>query len=96
LMHYYATGITPAMAYSKPGTGSAYAHAGRDAMGVISTAERPTKLRLPRRYLWDSSEMVERALAPVRSAGAVVRQDVEAGRLRERGLKPRSFRLKHE
>jgi hypothetical protein len=27
LFHYYATGITPSMAFSKPGTGSAYAYA---------------------------------------------------------------------
>lgn len=33
LFHYYATGITPAMANAKPGTGSAYAYAGRDSKG---------------------------------------------------------------
>jgi hypothetical protein len=33
LFHYYATGITPAMAFAKPGTGSAYAYATRDAKG---------------------------------------------------------------
>jgi hypothetical protein len=33
MFHYYAAGITPAMAYSKPGTGLAYAHAARDVKG---------------------------------------------------------------
>jgi hypothetical protein len=33
LFHYYATGITPAMAFAKPGTGSAYAYAARDSEG---------------------------------------------------------------
>ena len=33
LFHYYATGITPAMAVPKVGTGSVYAYAERDAKG---------------------------------------------------------------
>ena len=34
LFHYYATGITPAMAFAKPGSGSAaYAYSTRDAKG---------------------------------------------------------------
>ena len=49
LFHYYATGITPAMAFSKPGTGSAYAYATRDSMAAISTAARPTRSRCPHR-----------------------------------------------
>ena len=36
LFHYYATGITPAMAFSKPGTGSAYAYAARRLEGRLS------------------------------------------------------------
>jgi hypothetical protein len=55
LFHYYAAGITPAIAFSKPGTGSAYAYAARDSMATISTAARPTKLRYRRRYLRASS-----------------------------------------
>ena len=49
LFHYYATGITPAMANSKPGTGSAYAYATRDAMGRYLDGGRPTKSRCQRR-----------------------------------------------
>ena len=39
----YATGITPAMAFAKPGTGSAYAYAARDSMGRYLDGARPTK-----------------------------------------------------
>jgi hypothetical protein len=47
LMHYYATGITPAMAFSKPGTGSAYAYAGRDSMGRYLDGGKTYKITLP-------------------------------------------------
>src|SRR3984885_10742644 len=50
LFHYYATGITPAMAFAKPGTGSAYAYATRDRWAAISTGARPTSLLCPPRY----------------------------------------------
>ena len=36
LFLYYATGITPAMAPSKPGVGSAYAYTARDSQGALS------------------------------------------------------------
>jgi hypothetical protein len=45
--HYYATGITPAMAYSKPGTGSAYAFAGRDSKGKYLDGGKTYKITLP-------------------------------------------------
>ena len=47
LFHYYATGITPAMAYSKPGTGSAYAYAARDSMGRYLDGGKTYKITLP-------------------------------------------------
>jgi hypothetical protein len=47
LMHYYATGITPAMAFSKPGTGSAYAYAARDSMGRYLDGGKTYKITLP-------------------------------------------------
>jgi hypothetical protein len=47
LFHYYATGITPAMAYSKPGTGSAYAYSARDSMGRYLEGGRTYKITLP-------------------------------------------------
>ena len=47
LFHYYATGITPAMAYSKPGTGSAYAYAARDAKGDYLDGSKTYKITLP-------------------------------------------------
>jgi len=47
LFHYYATGITPAMAFSKPGTGSAYAYAGRDAKGEYLDGAKTYKITLP-------------------------------------------------
>ena len=48
LFHYYATGITPAMAFSKPGTGSAYAYAARDSMGhYLDGGKHPSKITLP-------------------------------------------------
>jgi hypothetical protein len=34
LFHYYATGITPAMAFAKPGSGSAYAYSGPPKRGL--------------------------------------------------------------
>lgn len=45
--HYYATGITPAMAFSKPGTGSAYAYAARDSMGRYLDGGKTYKITLP-------------------------------------------------
>jgi hypothetical protein len=47
LFHYYATGITPAMAFSKPGTGSAYAYAARDAKGQYLDGGKTYKITLP-------------------------------------------------
>jgi hypothetical protein len=47
LFHYYATGITPAMAFSKPGTGSAYAYATRDSMGRYLDGGKTYKITLP-------------------------------------------------
>jgi hypothetical protein len=45
--HYYATGITPAMAFAKPGTGSAYAFAGRDAKGEYLDGGKTYKVTMP-------------------------------------------------
>jgi hypothetical protein len=45
--HYYATGITPAMAFAKPGTGSAYAFAGRDVKGEYLDGGKTYKVTLP-------------------------------------------------
>ena len=47
LFHYYATGITPAMAASKPGTGSAYAVAARDSKSRYLDGGKTYKLTLP-------------------------------------------------
>jgi hypothetical protein len=47
LFFYYATGITPAMAESKPGTGSAYAITVRDATGTDLDGSRTYKVTLP-------------------------------------------------
>jgi hypothetical protein len=47
LFHYYATGITPAMAFSKPGSGSAYAYAGRDSKGRYLDGGKTYKITLP-------------------------------------------------
>jgi hypothetical protein len=45
--HYYATGITPTMAEAKPGTGSAYAYAARDAKGDYLDGGKTYKITLP-------------------------------------------------
>jgi hypothetical protein len=47
LFHYYATGVTPSMAFSKPGTGSAYAYATRDSMGRYLDGGKTYKITLP-------------------------------------------------
>jgi hypothetical protein len=47
MFHYYATGITPAMAFSKPGTGSAYALTGRDSKGEYLDGGKTYKITLP-------------------------------------------------
>src|SRR5262245_60498500 len=47
LFHYYATGITPAMAAAKPGSGSAYAVAVRDAEGNYLDGGKTYKITLP-------------------------------------------------
>ncbi|WP_455289376.1 DUF1214 domain-containing protein [Cupriavidus necator] len=47
LFHYYATGITPAMAAAKPGTGSAYAYVARDAQGQYFDGGKTYKVTLP-------------------------------------------------
>jgi hypothetical protein len=47
LFHYYATGITPAMAFAKPGTGSAYAYATRDSKGEYLDGGKTYKITLP-------------------------------------------------
>jgi hypothetical protein len=47
MFHYYATGITPAMAAAKPGTGSAYAGAFRDAKGRYLEGGKTYKITLP-------------------------------------------------
>jgi hypothetical protein len=44
---YYATGITPAMADAKPGTGSAYAGAFRDSKGRYLDGGKTYKVTLP-------------------------------------------------
>jgi hypothetical protein len=140
LFHYYATGITPAMAFSKPGTGSAYAYAARDSMARYLDGGKTYKITLPvpipvgqfwsfmvydgqtrskacwarqqpegyqekRRWLGDgvvrpqgpggtgiqlgadhTGQGMEFAPAALRASGAVVRQDLEAGRLRAGGV----------
>jgi hypothetical protein len=47
MFHYAATGITPAMAAAKPGTGSAYAFAVRDATGTYLDGGKTYKITLP-------------------------------------------------
>jgi len=47
MFFYYATGITPAMSNAKPGTGSAYAGAFRDAAGNYLDGGRTYKVTLP-------------------------------------------------
>ncbi|CAN7403775.1 DUF1254 domain-containing protein [Mesorhizobium sp. LjRoot246] len=47
MFHYAATGITPAMADAKPGTGSAYAFAARDSTGTYLDGGKTYKITLP-------------------------------------------------
>jgi len=47
MFFYYATGITPAMTESRPGTGSAYAITVRDAKGAYLEGGRTYKVTLP-------------------------------------------------
>ena len=47
MFFYLATGITPAMSEAKPGTGSAYAFAFRDAAGNYLDGSRTYKVTLP-------------------------------------------------
>ena len=47
LFFYYATGITPAMAMAKVGSGSAYAFATRDAKGSYLDGAKTYKITLP-------------------------------------------------
>jgi len=47
MFFYYATGITPAMTESRPGTGSAYAISARDATGTYLDGARTYKVTLP-------------------------------------------------
>jgi hypothetical protein len=47
LFLYYATGITPAMAPSKPGVGSAYAYTARDSRGEYLDGGKTYKVTLP-------------------------------------------------
>jgi hypothetical protein len=47
MFHYYATGITPAMAGSAPGTGSAYAAAFRDRGGKYLDGAKTYRVTLP-------------------------------------------------
>ena len=47
LFHYYATGITPAMAAPKPGTGSVYAYAERDSKGNYLDGGKTYSITLP-------------------------------------------------
>ena len=47
LFHYYATGITPAMAAARPGSGSAYAYAARDSQGRYLDGGKTYKITLP-------------------------------------------------
>jgi hypothetical protein len=47
MFFYYATGITPAMTEAKPGTGSAYAVAFRDANGNYFDGAKAYKVSLP-------------------------------------------------
>lgn len=47
MFFYFATGITPAMSESKPGTGSAYAFAFRDGAGNYLDGSRTYRITLP-------------------------------------------------
>ena len=47
LFHYAATGITPAMAAARPGSGSAYAFTSRDADGKFLDGSQTYKITLP-------------------------------------------------
>ncbi len=47
MFFFYATGVTPAMSYAKPGTGSAYAIAARDAGGNYLDGGRTYTVTLP-------------------------------------------------
>ena len=47
MFFYYATGITPSMTKSKPGTGSAYAASFKDANGDIFDGGKTYKITLP-------------------------------------------------
>jgi hypothetical protein len=47
LFHYAATGITPAMASAKPGSGSAYTFTARDASGQFLDGGKTYKITLP-------------------------------------------------
>ena len=47
MFFYYATGITPAMAAAKPGTGSAYAVTTRDGKGEVLDGGKTYKVTLP-------------------------------------------------
>ncbi|MCX5479206.1 DUF1254 domain-containing protein [Kaistia geumhonensis] len=47
MFFYYATGITPAMAYSKVGSGSAYAGSFKDAKGNVLDGGKTYKVTLP-------------------------------------------------
>jgi hypothetical protein len=47
LFHYFATGITPAMAFAKAGSGSAYALSTRDAKGEYLEGGKTYKITLP-------------------------------------------------
>jgi hypothetical protein len=47
LFHNYATGITPAMAAAKPGTGSAYTYTARDSEGRYFDGSKTYKVTLP-------------------------------------------------
>jgi hypothetical protein len=55
LFHYYATGITPAMAFAKPGSGSAYAYSTRDKKGEYLEGGKTIRSRCPRRSPLHSS-----------------------------------------
>ena len=75
LFHYYATGITPAMAFAKPGTGSAYAYAARDLMGRYLDGGKTYKITLPARYLrassghsWSTTDRPARCWRPIKNS----------------------------
>ena len=47
MFHYYATGVTPAMAATKPGVGSAYAYTASDSRGEWLDGGKNYKVTLP-------------------------------------------------